>query len=109
VWSANSESVCAPSTSVIFFYRKKSDLCFPPTVKPDATAEEVSAVVNDTSGQGSQIFAQALSSSTRYSESRMAYREAQERHEEILRIEQNIAELAQLMNDVGSMSDRRGV
>lgn len=30
----------------------------------------------------------------------MAYREAQERHEEILRIEQNIAELAQLMNDV---------
>jgi hypothetical protein len=30
----------------------------------------------------------------------MAYREAQERHQEILRIEQNIAELAQLMNDV---------
>jgi syntaxin 1B/2/3 len=41
-----------------------------------------------------------LTSSTRYSESRQAYREAQERHQEILRIEQNIAELAQLMNDV---------
>jgi len=69
-------------------------------VKPDATAEEINAVVNDTNGAGGQIFAQALTSSTRYSESRMAYREAQERHEEILRIEQNIAELAQLMNDM---------
>jgi syntaxin 1B/2/3 len=69
-------------------------------VKPDATAEEVKAVVDDTSGTGNQIFAQALSSSTRYNESRLAYREAQERHEEILRIEQNIAELAQLVNDM---------
>jgi len=69
-------------------------------VKPDATADEINAVVNDTNGAGGQIFAQALTSSTRYSESRMAYREAQERHEEILRIEQNIAELAQLMNDM---------
>lgn len=37
----------------------------------------------------------------------MAYREAQERHEEILRIEQNIAELAQLMNDVCLHRHRR--
>jgi syntaxin 1B/2/3 len=57
-------------------------------------------VLNDTNGAGGQIFAQALTTSTRYNESRMAYREAQERHQEILKIEQNIAELAQLMNDV---------
>jgi syntaxin 1B/2/3 len=92
-------------------------------VKPDATPAEVDAVVNDTSGAGGQIFAQAvrfflvdsrlsalvltaltqLTSSTRYDQSRLAYREAQERHEEILRIEQNMAELAQLMNDVRCM------
>jgi hypothetical protein len=29
-------------------------------VKPDATAEEVNAVVNDTNGSGGQIFAQAV-------------------------------------------------
>jgi len=35
-------------------------------VKPDATPEEVAAVVNDDSSGGNQVFAQALSSSTRY-------------------------------------------
>ncbi|KDQ60703.1 hypothetical protein JAAARDRAFT_124926 [Jaapia argillacea MUCL 33604] len=69
-------------------------------VKPDATPEEVAAVVNDTSGSGNQVFAQALTSSTRYGESRAAYREVQERHEDILRIEQTISELAQLFSDM---------
>lgn len=38
--------------------------------------------------------------SNRYGESRAAYREVQERHQDIQRIEQTIAELAQLFNDV---------
>jgi len=38
--------------------------------------------------------------SNRYGESRAAYREVQERHQDIKRIEQTIAELAQLFNDV---------
>jgi t-SNARE complex subunit (syntaxin) len=38
--------------------------------------------------------------SNRYGEARTAYREVQERHEDIKRIERTIAELAQLFNDV---------
>ncbi|THG95073.1 hypothetical protein EW026_g6515 [Hermanssonia centrifuga] len=69
-------------------------------VKPDATPEEVNAVVNDTQGGGDQIFAQALSASTRYGESRAAYREVQDRHADIQRIEHTLEELAQLFSDV---------
>jgi len=38
--------------------------------------------------------------SNRYGESRAAYREVQERHADIQRIERTISELAQLFNDV---------
>ncbi|KAI0831446.1 t-SNARE [Trametes gibbosa] len=69
-------------------------------VKPDATPEEVAAVVDDTSGAGAQIFTQALSSSTRYGESRTAYREVQDRHNDIQKIERTLEELAQLFNDM---------
>ncbi|KAI0093594.1 t-SNARE [Irpex rosettiformis] len=69
-------------------------------VKPNATAEEVSAVVNDTSGAGDQVFAQALSNSSAYGESRAAYREVQDRHADIQRIERTLEELAQLFNDM---------
>ena len=41
-----------------------------------------------------------LMNSNRYGESRQAYREVQERHEDIKRIERTLAELAQLFNDV---------
>ncbi|KAG7092970.1 hypothetical protein E1B28_009271 [Marasmius oreades] len=68
-------------------------------VKPDATAEEVRAVVNDESS-GGQIFQQAMMNSDRYGDSRAAYREVQERHQEIRQIEQTLAELAQLFNDM---------
>ena len=43
--------------------------------------------------------------SNRYGEARSAYREVQERHEDIKRIERTIAELAQLFNDVRTDSD----
>lgn len=73
-------------------------------VKPDATPEEVRAVVNDE--QGGQIFSQALLNS-RFTESRAAYREVQERHEDIKRIEQTLGELAQLFNDMSVLVEQQ--
>lgn len=75
-------------------------------VKPDATPDEVKAVVNDDSGSN-QIFQQALMSSNRYGESRAAYREVQERHEDIKRIEKTITELAQLFNDMSVLVEQQ--
>lgn len=45
--------------------------------------------------------------SNRYGESRAAYREVQERHEDIKRIEKTLGELAQLFNDVRSSLSHR--
>jgi len=73
-------------------------------VKPDASPEEIRAVVNDE--QGGQIFSQALTNS-RYTESRAAYREVQERHEDIKRIEKTLAELAQLFNDMSVLVEQQ--
>ncbi|KAF8575799.1 t-SNARE [Ramaria rubella] len=67
-------------------------------VKPDATSEEVKAVVDD--APGGQVFAQLLQSSSRYGASRAAFREVQERNEDVKRIEQTLSELAQLFNDM---------
>jgi len=74
-------------------------------VKPDASPEEVKAVVND--DQGGQIFSQALMNSNRYGEARSAYREVQERHEDIKRIEKTLTELAQLFNDMSVMVEQQ--
>ncbi|KAJ3726107.1 syntaxin [Lentinula raphanica] len=74
-------------------------------VKPDASPEEVKAVVNDDSG--GQIFSQALLNSNRYGESRAAYREVQERHEDIKRIEKTLGELAQLFNDMSVLVEQQ--
>ena len=43
-----------------------------------------------------------LMNSNRYGESRAAYREVQERHADIQKIERTLTELAQLFNDVRS-------
>ncbi|KIY50935.1 t-SNARE, partial [Fistulina hepatica ATCC 64428] len=69
-------------------------------VKPDATQEEVKQVVD---GGGGQIFAEALSSSTRWSDSRTAYREVQERQEDLKKIEATLAELSQLFIDMDTI------
>jgi len=74
-------------------------------VKPDASPEEVRAVVNDE--QGGQIFQQALMNSNRYGESKAAYREVQERHEDIKRIEKTLVELAQLFNDMSTLVEQQ--
>jgi len=80
-------------------YRQRVERQFK-IVKPDATPEEVAAVVRSDQGAGGQVFAQALTSSTRYGESRAAYREVQERHEDIRKIERTLAELTQLFVDL---------
>lgn len=43
--------------------------------------------------------------SNRYGEARSAYREVQERHEDIKRIEKTLTELAQLFNDVSDLHE----
>jgi syntaxin 1B/2/3 len=83
-------------------YRQRVERQFK-IVKPDATPEEVSAVVQSDQGAGGQVFAQALTSSTRYGESRAAYREVQERHEDIRKIERTLAELGQLFIDMDAL------
>ncbi|VDB82808.1 unnamed protein product [Peniophora sp. CBMAI 1063] len=74
-------------------------------VKPDATPEEVRAVVENDGG--GQVFQQALMNTTRYDQSRMAYREVQERHEEIQKIERTLAELAQIFNDMSILVNQQ--
>jgi len=74
-------------------------------VKPDATPEEIRAVVED--DNGGQVFSQALMSSNRYGESKAAYREVQERHKDIQKIERTLAELAQLFNDMSILVEQQ--
>ena len=45
-----------------------------------------------------------LLNSNRYGEAKSAYREVQERHEDIKKIERTLTELAQLFNDVRRLS-----
>ncbi|QRW07396.1 syntaxin protein [Ceratobasidium sp. AG-Ba] len=70
-------------------------------VKPDATQEEIASVVNNDAG--AQVFSQALMSSNRYGESRVAYREVQQRHDDVKKIEKTLTELAQLFSDMSVM------
>jgi len=75
-------------------------------VRPDASPEEIAAAADDPQG-GSQVFADALQNSSRYGESRAAYREVQDRHQDFLKIERTITELAQLMNDMAVLIDEQ--
>ncbi|KAI0692391.1 t-SNARE, partial [Cytidiella melzeri] len=74
-------------------------------VKPDATPEEVKAVVNDDSG--GQVFSQALMNSNRLGEAKSAYNEVQTRHQDIQKIERTITELAQLFNDMSVLVEQQ--
>lgn len=70
-------------------------------VRPDATEEEVQAAVEDT-GNG-QIFSQALMQSDRQGRARAALSAVQDRHKELLKIEQQMTELFQLMQDLDTL------
>jgi len=70
-------------------------------VKPNATSEEIRAVVD---GDGNtQIFSQALMHTTRGGETKAAFREVQRRHEDIKRIEKTLVELAQMFNEMSAL------
>ncbi|TFK29835.1 syntaxin [Coprinopsis marcescibilis] len=73
-------------------------------VKPNASPDEVRAVVNNENN--GQIFSQALMNS-RFTEAQSAYREVQERHEDIKRIEKTLSELAQLFNDMSILVEQQ--
>nr|XP_019012203.1 syntaxin 1B/2/3 [Kwoniella pini CBS 10737]OCF50984.1 syntaxin 1B/2/3 [Kwoniella pini CBS 10737] len=73
-------------------------------VKPDATEEEVRQV---TESDNPQIFSQALLSSNRYGDARNAYREVQERHAEIQKIEKTLVELAQMFNEMSMLVEQQ--
>ncbi|KAH6608940.1 syntaxin 1b 2 3 [Trichoderma cornu-damae] len=70
-------------------------------VRPDATDEEVQAAVDDT-GNG-QIFSQAMMQSDRQGRARAALSAVQDRHKELLKIEQQMTELFQLMQDLDTL------
>lgn len=66
-------------------------------IKPDATQEEIRAVVEDGS---QQYFQQALMQSNRRGEARSVLSEVQVRHRELLKLEKTMAELTQLFHDM---------
>ncbi|KAF6765127.1 syntaxin-like protein [Ephemerocybe angulata] len=73
-------------------------------VKPDTTPEEVQAFID---GGHQQVFAEALTTSTRYGESRLAYKEVQDRQQDLRRMEKTLAELAQLFNDMAILVEQQ--
>ncbi|KAI5965349.1 SSO2 [Candida pseudojiufengensis] len=68
-------------------------------IKPDATQEEIRAVVED-GGDSQQFFQQALLQSNRRGEARSVLNEVQIRHRELLKLEKTMAELTQLFHDM---------
>lgn len=73
-------------------------------VKPDVTQDEINRVVNNP--DGGQVFQQALLDHQRVGEARSAYREVQDRHKDLQRIERTIAELAQLFTDMATAVEK---
>ncbi|EJT47382.1 syntaxin [Trichosporon asahii var. asahii CBS 2479] len=73
-------------------------------VKPDATPEEIKEV---TESDNPQVFSQALLNTNRYGAARTAYREVQERHAEIQKIERTMTELAQMFNELSMLVEQQ--
>ncbi|ORY23429.1 t-SNARE, partial [Naematelia encephala] len=73
-------------------------------VNPQATDEEVQQVLED---DQPQIFSQALLNSNRYGAARGAYREVQERHAEIQKIEKTLTELAQMFQEMAMLVEQQ--
>lgn len=67
------------------------------SVNPDASDNEISAALDD---PNTQIFQQALLSSSRSTQARTTLGEVQSRHNDIVAIERKITELAQLFNEL---------
>ncbi|KAK7057828.1 syntaxin-like protein psy1 [Favolaschia claudopus] len=73
-------------------------------VKPDATPEEINAVV---SGGGDQVFMQALTTSSSYANARSAYNEVQSRSQDLRRMEETLEQLAQLFRDMAFLVEQQ--
>ncbi|KAF4125210.1 syntaxin 1B/2/3 [Geosmithia morbida] len=71
-------------------------------VRPDATEDEVRAAVEDTSSNG-QVFQQAMMNSDRQGRARAALSAVQDRHDALVKIEQQMVELAQLFQDMDTL------
>ncbi|KAL6863112.1 hypothetical protein ACO1O0_003356 [Amphichorda felina] len=71
-------------------------------VRPDASEEEVRAAVEDTSSNG-QVFQQALMHSDRQGRARAALSAVQDRHDALVKIEQQMIELSQLFQDMDTL------
>lgn len=70
-------------------------------VRPDATEEEVSRAVDG--AQGGQVFTQALMQSNRQGQASAALNNVKDRHAQILKIEKQMSELAQLFQDMNTL------
>lgn len=70
-------------------------------VRPDASEQEIRAAVEDTSG--GQVFSQALMQSDRQGRARAALSAVQDRHAALVKIEQQMVELAQLFQDMDTL------
>jgi syntaxin 1B/2/3 len=70
-------------------------------VRPDASEAEVRQAVEDPSG--GQVFSQALLQSDRQGRARAALSAVQDRHKALVKIEQQMTELAQLFQDMDTL------
>jgi len=71
-------------------------------VRPDAPESEVRAVVEDPSANG-QVFQQAMMQSDRRGQARAVLSAVQDRHAALMKIEQQMIELAQLFQDMDTL------
>lgn len=68
-------------------------------VKPDATEREIEQVIRNPD----QVFSQALKGSHRYNQVRRAADEVNKRHQDILKIERTLEELAQMFTEMATL------
>ncbi|KAI9139248.1 t-SNARE [Paraphysoderma sedebokerense] len=76
-------------------------------VKPDATEDEIDAMID--SPQGGQVFAQSMLQSSRYSNARSALNEVQNRHEDLVKIEKTILELNELFLNMQNLIEEQSI
>ncbi|CAJ0545554.1 Ff.00g090270.m01.CDS01 [Fusarium sp. VM40] len=70
-------------------------------VRPDASEQEIQAAVEDTTG--GQVFSQAMMQSDRQGRARAALSAVQDRHQALVKIEQQMVELSQLFQDMDTL------
>lgn len=70
-------------------------------INPGASEEEVRRAVQDTSG--GQVFQQALMQSAKTGRARAAFAAVEDRHKALIKIEQQMTELAQLFQDIDTL------